>query len=110
MGKQIILANSIAYTAIFKYIRVGHAAIGEMDRHIARDKPADEIGKPRCHVTVGPATLVGQCRRQIPKVERLERFQTPLQHAVDQAVVEIQTCGIDAASIRHHPDHDVEKR
>ena len=78
-----------------------------MRGHAVADAPGDdlgEIGEPVGHVAVGPAAQVGQRRGHFPVVERLERFQAPRQHAVDQPVIEVKPFGVDrAAPLGHDP-------
>jgi hypothetical protein len=62
------------------------------------------VGEPAGDVAVHPAALVLQGAGQIPVVERRERLQPALEHAVDQAIVEIDTGLVDfAGPVRDQP-------
>src|SRR5690606_18122454 len=64
----------------------GHEAITEMATNQRR-----VLGKPAGDVAVHPATAVLQGAWQVPVIESGEGFQAALQHAVEQAVVEVET-------------------
>ena len=55
------------------------------------------VGEPAGDVAVHPAALVLQGAGQVPVVERRERLEAALEHAVDQAVVEVDARLVDGA-------------
>ncbi len=48
------------------------------------------VAKPASDIAIHPAALVLQGAGQVPVVERGKRLQPPLEHAVDQPIVEVE--------------------
>src|SRR5690606_26124969 len=55
------------------------------------------VGEPAGNIPVHPAAAILQGGRQIPMVERGVGFYAALEHAVDQAVVEVDALLVDGA-------------
>ncbi len=71
-----------------------HAAI-ELAEHDLRI-----FGKPVRDVGVEPAAAIIERCRQVPVIEREQRLDVVLEQLVDEAVVEIQSCGVHLAGAR----------
>ena len=62
-----------------------------------------ELGEALGRLAHGPAAAPAQPLGQLPVVERRHRLQPPLQHPVDQPVVEVDAFPVDLHAVGHHP-------